>query len=138
MTSETSLANAAQTYVKRFIFAPMEPCAAYTLEEHYRKTVTVLLNAICNFMLKGLVEHIDYKTEYEPGYIHRIHMTFSLTFPQDTDSRRRDYILQHFARKLGLFELKFLQGSWTFFDMDEPEDVMMLSTIAKTNCVLLV
>ena len=119
------------TLVKRYVFAPMEPCFAYTLEEvPYRKNMTLMLDGICKYMLTGLAKSVTYDLKYEEGRVHRMHMTWRLTLDPEQDQKQHEYALSHFYRKLGWLETKNFQDSWRLFDMDDPYEISALEKIA--------
>lgn len=104
--------------VKRYVFAPMEPCFAYTLEEvPYRRNTTLMLDGMCKYMLTGLAKSVTYDLKYEQGRVHRMHITWRLTLDPEQDQAQHNYALSHFYRKLGWLETKNFNDSWRLFDM---------------------
>lgn len=124
--------------VKRYVFAPMDPCFAYTLEEvPYRRNTTLMLEGICKYMLTGLAKSVTYDLQYEQGRVHRLHVTWRLILDPEQDQTQHAYALSHFYRKLGWLETKNFNDSWRLFDMDDPYEVAALEKIAAHPCVFL-
>ena len=122
--------------VKRYVFAPVKPCFAYTLEEEpYRCKMTQALDGICRFMLLGLVRSITYHHRYEEGRVHCMHLRWCLSFHPEMTQRQQDYGVSLFYRKLGWLETMFLQNSWRLFDMDDPDEAKALGQIASQTCI---